>query len=719
MAVDRATNTMARILQVGSILAFLLVGPALALDDDSKSTSIGDISLHVTNFGTIGHGFSLWPDMSSCEYPLGSGIEHLFDGGLWVGAVKDGEIRVTTGAVDVSYIEGALEGFEFTTTDEVDANHNGRLDPEEDLNGNGVFDVYQIVERSSLPASRFFDPDAVSHQDYTCDYTDSNTYVPQTGEEIPKHVPLDIIVHQESYAWSLSFADAFVILSYNITNVSKSTWEDVWVGLWTDTMVGNVNFTPPRGPDRSWNYRDDGDDFIDSLNIMYEYDYDGDYGNAESYAGVKFLGCTPSFYISQTGNSCFYRDSTNFNWWQFRNTQDPNFFMPSTELERYQKLSLGLNDYYPNWRNHPSSIGPNNRITLLSVGPFPEIPPDSTIQVVFAVVCGHKYGDDPMEADTWRSKRNLLTNARWAQIAYDGEDKNGNGLLEPEEDQNGNGRIDRYELPAAPSPPRMVAIPSDKKVTIYWDASIETEIDPVSGEVDFEGYRVYRARVTNRAGAPSFKESFILLGEFDLVDNIGYDTGLDLVRLPQDTVINGDTCSYRFASDNLLNGWQYAFAVSAFDTGDPVNNLESLESSVLLNYIRVFPGSTPQADLPVGVFPNPYRTDAIWDGRKQDGIRERERMIHFFNLPQRCTIRIYNVAGEVVESIEHNAATYDGSDITWYQSYAPEERLLPGGIHSWDLVTRHDQALATGLYLFTVEDHDSGGVQRGKFMVVK
>ena len=56
------------------------------LDDDNHHyTDVGNIGLTVTNFGTYGHGFSLWPEQPSCEYPLGSGIEHIFDGGLWIG----------------------------------------------------------------------------------------------------------------------------------------------------------------------------------------------------------------------------------------------------------------------------------------------------------------------------------------------------------------------------------------------------------------------------------------------------------------------------------------------------------------------------------------------------------------------------------------------------------------------------------------------------------
>ncbi len=54
-------------------------------DDDHIILDVGNIGLTVTNFGTYGNGFHYWPDQPSCEYPLGSGIEHIFDGGFWVG----------------------------------------------------------------------------------------------------------------------------------------------------------------------------------------------------------------------------------------------------------------------------------------------------------------------------------------------------------------------------------------------------------------------------------------------------------------------------------------------------------------------------------------------------------------------------------------------------------------------------------------------------------
>ena len=83
--------------------------PKILDDDNSKFTNVGNIGITVTNFGTYGHGFVLWPEQPSCEFPLGSGIEHLFDGGIWIGGYRTDNLQggnkvgpfVTTGAIDV------------------------------------------------------------------------------------------------------------------------------------------------------------------------------------------------------------------------------------------------------------------------------------------------------------------------------------------------------------------------------------------------------------------------------------------------------------------------------------------------------------------------------------------------------------------------------------------------------------------------------------------
>ncbi len=105
---------------------------------------------------------------------------------------------------------------------------------------------------------------------------------------------------------------------------------------------------------------------------------------------------------------------------------------------------------------------------------------------------------------------------------------------------------------------------------------------------------------------------------------------------------------YKYEVPNLLNGWQYLFSVTAFDKGDPADNLGPLESSQLANLKSIMPGTLPTDDpnAKLGVYPNPYYGSAIWDGNS-----ERLRKLYFYNLPSDCEITIYTLAGDVVKRL--------------------------------------------------------------------
>ena len=166
-----------------------------------------------------------------------------------------------------------------------------------------------------------------------------------------------------------------------------------------------------------------------------------------------------------------------------------------------------------------------------------------------------------------------------------------------------------------------------------------------------------------------------------------------------------------------MNGWQYLYGVSAFDRGDDKNNLPILESGKVL--ARVIPGTPPANNMSkkIGVYPNPYYVNAYWDG-----LGERQRKLMFYNLPSHCTIVIYTLTGDVVAGFEHDAEKNNGQNIPWFQRFQGLGDGTPtftGGEHAWDLVTKFDQALATGLYLFSVEDKDNGDIATGKFLIIK
>ena len=744
--------------------------------EQARATNVGSLGLTVTNYGTIGDGFEVQvpEDLPSAEYPLGSGIEHMFDGGLWAGArTSEGQLLVTTGAVDVSNVSTrATAGFEFTNT----------ADPADIL-----------LERSTIIESPFFSLNAVSHQDFVGNFADTNTTIPifdldpKNWETIADHTPLGIAVHLEVYAWNFPFADAFVILNYRIRNVraDRTPLEDVYVGIWSDLVVRNRNVAGSLNADF---YRHVASGYIDSLQMAYAFDFDGDPGFTDEglYIALKLLG------VTQQPTDDLYRFKTRYNTWFFRNNDDPFFFSPTTDSwngpvqGRYQKMSI---DSLITARDIVPQLGKaGNFMTLITTGPFDSLSwglgedlngnwildseydattgeliftedangngyLDSGINVVFAVVAASKAGSDDREDDTEASKANLFTNASWATRAYDGEDKNRNNILDEGEDIVNPGILDRYLLPTPPLSPQVKVIPGDGRVDIYWTNKSESSIDLLSGEKDFQGYRVYRTKVASDGPGRNLLGTFSPILQVDLIDSIGYDTGLNIVQLDMPVVFisnrpviflgdtnivtNGNTIHYFILEDSILvesledptvyhywiedtnlnNGWQYAYAVTAFDRGDEANNLGSLETSKRPTTVTVFPGATPvsaNSGSRVGVYPNPYKANARWDG-----FLERERKIYFFDLPASCEIRIYSMTGDLVDKIEHNAATYTGDDIQWFDSFSTGTPKFSGGEHAWNLVSKDDQAIATGLYIYTVKDHSNGNVQRGKFLVIK
>ena len=147
----------------------------------------------------------------------------------------------------------------------------------------------------------------------------------------------------------------------------------------------------------------------------------------------------------------------------------------------------------------------------------------------------------------------------------------------------------------------------------------------------------------------------------------------------------------------------------------PEEGLESMESGIRATTTLAIPGTSPaDQDGGVLVVPNPYRGEAVWDGS-----RDREKYLWFINLPQRATIRIYTLAGDLVKTIEFDGSTYDASDIQGLKTGYERNVSIADGICGWDLISNKDQAVASGLYIFSVENHRTGGNQIGKFMIIR
>ncbi|MEM7660185.1 MAG: hypothetical protein AAF399_29020, partial [Bacteroidota bacterium] len=274
-----------------------------------------------------------------------------------------------------------------------------------------------------------------------------------------------------------------------------------------------------------------------------------------------------------------------------------------------------------------------------------------------------------------------------------------------------------------PDIPAMKVIPGDKEIDVYWSDNSESSVDPISKEQDFEGYRLYKTAIGfDVQDIQNVIQSLNKVGEWDIPGNgISFDGGLEGVRLDEATTFEGDTNEYwyRYTFDDISNGWQHVVALTAYDQGNEVNNLESLESAPLANLRRVFAGKPANDGFQNGdpfVYPNPYYARADWEGAS---TFEEDRKVMFANLPRNCQIRIYTVSGDLVDVLEHDEA-YQGRDTRWHTTYSdPETATFSGGEHAWDLLSADNQIIARGLYLFVVVDHDTGEKKQGKFVVIK
>ena len=684
-----------------------------------KYTSVGQLGLAVTNFGVLGNGWNKIDGriQPSCEYKqkteiLREQVEHFSYAGLWIGGKVNGERRVSTAIVD-GVFESGQEGFEYFA--------------------NSGVKIRSSISSTSLDSmAQYFSPFAVSHQDFIMDFKDYGV-TPTDDYDIPNHTPLGIDVHLESYAWNFTFADAFVILNYTIHNSSNEIIKDIYTGLWMDASVANMNYTNKYEPGGGFSWYDNLDGYDQSIDdagfsrdIAYQYDADGDDGWSESYIGVSLLGgSVPSPHVQSHYSQWVWTSSNNSDY--------PQYSMPLRDEDRYDAMKSNVPkgtgiDYTE--EGYPSA--PDSWMFLFSAGPFGstpsnedssqwELPPGDSCNIIMAIICARWSGTTD---DSPARRANLHVNNDWAQKAFDGEDANRNNILDEGEDLNGDGKITRYILPEPPPVPNIAVEVGDQQVTIYWQNNTESFTDPISREQDFEGYRIYGARKT----LSEVDKEFTLLGEFDLAHtdymDIGYNTGFDFIRIvnefgEQDSVeVDGNFYQYKFVNNDVKNGWLNYYAVTAYDRGDPSANLESLESSVYANRQYVYPGVKPTSDWAgkPSVYPNPYQGQAGWDG-----FSSRSRQIWFQNLPEKAEIRIFSLAGDLVDILNHDS-DYIGSDIQNIN-----DRKTPhfsGGEHAWDLITRHDQAAATGLYLFTVENLDMksvsyGVIKEGKFLIIK
>ncbi|MFO7446676.1 MAG: hypothetical protein R6W90_09925 [Ignavibacteriaceae bacterium] len=101
----------------------------------------------------------------------------------------------------------------------------------------------------------------------------------------------------------------------------------------------------------------------------------------------------------------------------------------------------------------------------------------------------------------------------------------------------------------------------------------------------------------------------------------------------------------------------------------------------------------------IRVVPNPYIVSNSWEPPNQYSNGRGDRELHFTHLPANCTIRIFNVRGQLVKQIDRSSSADDGTEI-------------------WNMLSKDNLEISYGIYIYHVEA-EGIGEKIGKFVVIK
>ncbi len=146
---------------------------------------------------------------------------------------------------------------------------------------------------------------------------------------------------------------------------------------------------------------------------------------------------------------------------------------------------------------------------------------------------------------------------------------------------------ENYNFSRAPNIPTLQAVRGNNRVTLFWDDWAEDSEDPITGK-DFEGYRIYRstdaawrdmAQITDGQGSYAYRKP---VAQFDLKNGIsGYAT-VDVKGILFD--LGNDTgLRHSWTDTTAVNGYQYYYAVTAYDHGDAEKRIPPTECTKFIS----------------------------------------------------------------------------------------------------------------------------------------
>ncbi|MGB2980181.1 MAG: hypothetical protein WBC77_02935 [Candidatus Zixiibacteriota bacterium] len=314
---------------------------------------------------------------------------------------------------------------------------------------------------------------------------------------------LGLELTQTVYQWNYNYNEDYLFVVLEIKNVSENDYSDFAFGLYCDFDVGGIV------PGTFENGRlGDLVAFDPSMNLAWTYDEDG---YDPGWGPLVRTGVMGTKYIETP-------DDIGMTAFRTGRWED----LPGHDEGKYEFI---------NSQQFDQSLPPTDQYYVQCTRGI-SLNSGKTVRVVFALIAGYDEED-------------LKNNASMAQVVYD------NYFIGPE----------------PPQPAQLVATPRYQEVKLTWDNSSESSVDPLSGEVDFKGYKIYRSTDMGQSWG-------------DLVRNPDGSLGPDYVPIAIFQKENPhDILPHTYTDRDLINGIEYWYSVVSFDEGDTSVPIEPLQTA--------------------------------------------------------------------------------------------------------------------------------------------
>ncbi len=631
------------------ILFFAFQTARAGLPDRAFAThNVGNIGFFTTNIGQFyPYGGQL---EKTLEYPINSGQICMYRQCLIIGAkMPNGDYNV------ISAADGRFEEFDAIGGFDAGNAEIAMSDKPQTWPGYG----WPVKDNDGNPL-------ILSQQESYCVYSDSTNWRYAKNNE--DEMLMNLRIHQTIYSWGVPDADRFVILKFDLENYGDDDLSEVYFNMYSDLDIGGIS----SGDE----WADDCVGFDKNRELVWFYDsdnYSDEWLKDNPFlTGITFLntpndkGITDFHWVDVTidevaVNSTFW-DSLGYSLM----ASDTNYFYDHPDLKVEDYFHLGDNPIDSTHFDDPvtsqiTDTGGNliggPMVAWICNGPF-----DLAAGETKEIWVGIGVGDD--ETD-------LMTVIDQMREYYANYEETGD-----------------FGIKVMPTP-ELEAIAGDQSVDLFWsnDLDINYENPANNSQNDLEGYILYKTTDPN-------------LNEWDIVETIPleYDVESDFIER-----------AYQVKDENgVYNGFTTFYNLCAYRTSITgsieqsliLSNIENMNNQS--NAVGVQPVSQSASDKNdmnrIKAVPNPYVVSAQWDRARLGNtvFGEPIRNLAFTHLPSPCTIKIFTIDGDLVNTLEHNGTN---------------------GRYEWNLLTSERRPVVSGIYFYHV--NSKVGEKVGRFAVIR